>query len=94
MACTILTSTNKLASSHSPIVAQCSNGVGRSGTFCAIYSIIERVKQEQIVDVFQAVKDIRRNRPRAVGTLDQYVCCYKIIQDYLDSFSDYANFTK
>ncbi|XP_031562568.1 receptor-type tyrosine-protein phosphatase epsilon-like [Actinia tenebrosa] len=79
-------------SGNSPIVVQCSNGVGRSGTFCAIASCLERVKQEQVLDVFQTVKSIRVNRPGAVETLTQYVFCYNIIQKYLDSFSNYANF--
>lgn len=43
-----------------------SNGVGRSGTFCAILSIIERLKSEQVIDVCQSVKVIRVNRPKAV----------------------------
>jgi protein tyrosine phosphatase len=46
-----------------------SNGVGRSGTFCAISSILERMKQEQVIDVFQVVKCIRVNRPGAVESL-------------------------
>jgi protein tyrosine phosphatase len=46
-----------------------SNGVGRSGTFCAIASSLERVKQEHVLDVFQTVKNIRVNRPGAVQTL-------------------------
>ncbi|XP_031556239.1 receptor-type tyrosine-protein phosphatase alpha-like, partial [Actinia tenebrosa] len=78
-------------SGNSPIVVQCSNGVGRSGTFCAIASCLERVKQEQVLDVFQTIKSIRVNRPGAVETLTQYVFCYNIIQKYLDSFSNYAN---
>lgn len=46
-----------------------SNGVGRSGTFCAIASTLERVKQEQVLDVFHTVKSIRASRPGAVETL-------------------------
>jgi hypothetical protein len=48
-----------------------SNGVGRSGTFCAIASSLERVKQEQVLDVFQTVKSIRVSRP---GTVETLVC--------------------
>ncbi|XP_048590025.1 receptor-type tyrosine-protein phosphatase epsilon [Nematostella vectensis] len=61
------------------IVVQCSNGVGRSGLFCAIYSLLERIKAEQVVDVFQTT---------------QYIYCYQMVQRYLDSFSDYANFSE
>ena len=49
-------------------ILTCSDGVGRSGTFCAIYSILERVKLEQVVDVFQAVKALRVRRPGALKT--------------------------
>ncbi|XP_068725968.1 receptor-type tyrosine-protein phosphatase S-like isoform X2 [Montipora capricornis] len=78
--------------SNAPLVVQCSDGVGRSGTFCAILSIIERLKSEQVIDVFQSVKVIRVNRPKAVNCKAQYVFCYNIVQRYLDSFNDYSNF--
>jgi len=57
-----------------------------------IMSVIERVKTEQTVDVFQTVKLIRARRPGAVDTLDRYELCYKTIQAYLDSFSTCSNF--
>ncbi|XP_067027504.1 receptor-type tyrosine-protein phosphatase S-like isoform X3 [Acropora muricata] len=53
--------------SNAPLVVQCSDGVGRSGTFCAILSVIERLKSEQVIDVCQSVKVIRVNRPKAVN---------------------------
>lgn len=45
-----------------------SDGVSRTGTFCALYSVLERVKTEQIVDVFQAVKTLRIQRAGLLGT--------------------------
>ena len=51
-----------------PVSCVSSNGVGRSGTFCAILSIIERLKTEQVIDVCQSVKVIRVNRPKAVDS--------------------------
>ncbi|XP_020609436.1 receptor-type tyrosine-protein phosphatase epsilon-like [Orbicella faveolata] len=74
------------------IVFQCSDGVGRSGCVSTIMSVIERVKSEQTVDVFQTVKLIRAKRPGAVITLEQYMFCYQTILAYLDSFNTYANF--
>ncbi|KAL9950690.1 hypothetical protein ACROYT_G043229 [Oculina patagonica] len=76
------------------IVFQCSDGVGRSGCVSTIMSVIERVKTEQTVDVFQTIKLIRAKRPGAVDTLDRYEFCYKTILAYLDSFSTYANFAE
>ncbi|XP_074611759.1 receptor-type tyrosine-protein phosphatase S-like isoform X4 [Acropora palmata] len=78
--------------SNAPLVVQCSDGVGRSGTFCAILSVIERLKSEQVIDVCQSVKVIRVNRPKAVNCKAQYVFCYNMVQRYLDSFNEYANF--
>ncbi|XP_015753443.1 PREDICTED: receptor-type tyrosine-protein phosphatase mu-like [Acropora digitifera] len=78
--------------SNAPLVVQCSDGVGRSGTLCAILSIIERLKSEQVIDVCQSVKVIRVNRPKAVNCKAQYVFCYNMVQRYLDSFNEYANF--
>ena len=52
-----------------------SDGLGRSGCVSTIMSVIERVKTEQTVDVFQTIKLIRAKRPGAVVTL---VSCYLI----------------
>lgn len=46
----------------------CSDGLGRSGTFCALYSVLERLKIEQVIDVFQAIKAMRISRPGLVKT--------------------------
>ncbi|XP_038599888.1 receptor-type tyrosine-protein phosphatase epsilon isoform X2 [Tachyglossus aculeatus] len=75
-----------------PIAVHCSAGAGRTGTFIALSNILERVKAEGLLDVFQAVKSLRLQRPHMVQTLEQYEFCYKVVQDFIDIFSDYANF--
>lgn len=47
----------------------CSAGAGRTGTFCALSTVLERVKAEGILDVFQTVKSLRLQRPHMVQTL-------------------------
>ena len=44
-----------------------SDGCGRTGTFLSIYSQIERLKTEQVIDVFQWVKSSRIQRPWLVS---------------------------
>ncbi|XP_068717060.1 receptor-type tyrosine-protein phosphatase alpha-like [Montipora capricornis] len=44
------------------------DGLGRSGTFCALYSALERLKIEQVVDVFQTIEAMRISRPGLVRT--------------------------
>uniref|UniRef100_A0A1A7Z2V7 protein-tyrosine-phosphatase n=1 Tax=Iconisemion striatum TaxID=60296 RepID=A0A1A7Z2V7_9TELE len=79
-------------SGNHPIIVHCSAGAGRTGTFCALSTVLERVKAEGILDVFQTVKSLRLQRPHMVQTLEQYEFCYKVVQEYIDAFSDYANF--
>ena len=39
-----------------------SDGSGRSGTFLTIYSEIERLKTEGVIDIFQCIKAARIQR--------------------------------
>ena len=47
-------------------------GAGRTGTFGALSTVLERVKAEGILDVFQTVKSLRLQRPHMVQTLVCY----------------------
>ena len=49
--------------------ACCSAGAGRTGTFIALSNILERVKAEGLLDVFQTVKSLRMQRPHMVQTV-------------------------
>eukprot|EP00058_Branchiostoma_floridae_P025608 XP_002611098.1 hypothetical protein BRAFLDRAFT_206063 [Branchiostoma floridae] len=79
-------------SGNGPITVHCSSGAGRTGAFCAISTVLERVKAEGVCDVFQVVKTLRLQRPHMVQTLEQYQFCYQAVVEYLDSFDHYANF--
>lgn len=50
-----------------------SAGAGRTGTFCALSTVLERVKAEGILDVFQTVKSLRLQRPHMVQTLVRHL---------------------
>ena len=54
-------------------------GVGRTGVFCSLSVLIERLKAEGVVDVFQTVKRLRSQRPAMVQTKDQYKFIYKAL---------------
>lgn len=68
-----------------PITVHCMDGARRSGLFCAICAIFERMKVDREVDVFQTVKQIRVNRPQFIEDVEQYDFCYKVVQQYLNS---------
>lgn len=50
-----------------------SDGSGRSGAFVVLYSQLERLKTEHVVDVFQGIKAARTQRMRIVHSV---VCIY------------------
>ena len=43
--------------------------MGRSGVYCAVSNVLEQCKLERVVDVFQAVKTIRTQKPGAITTV-------------------------
>ena len=47
----------------------CRDGQGRAGVYCAANACIEQVIQHGEVDVFQAVKTVRRHRPQLVQNI-------------------------
>ncbi|XP_077967438.1 receptor-type tyrosine-protein phosphatase alpha-like [Styela clava] len=76
----------------SACLIHCTDGAGRTGAFCAIANLIERLKHENKVDVFRAVKDLRDCRQGMVQTLEQYKFCHTAICNYMKSFEIYSNF--
>jgi len=69
-----------------PIVLHCRNGSSRSGLYCCISLLLERLKAENRVDVFQTVKSLQAQRPMILTNRDQYEFCYQAVLDYLESF--------
>ncbi|KAM9800542.1 receptor-type tyrosine-protein phosphatase T isoform 11-T12 [Syngnathus typhle] len=67
-------------------VVHCLTGGGRSGTFCAMCSINEMIRQQNIVDVFHTVKTLRNNKTNMVETMEQYKFCYEVALEALGSF--------
>ncbi|XP_045147050.1 receptor-type tyrosine-protein phosphatase eta [Echinops telfairi] len=84
---------------ETPILVHCSAGVGRTGTFIAIDRLIYQMENENTVDVYGIVYDLRMHRPLMVQTEDQYVflnqCVLDIIRAQKDSKVDliYQNTT-
>ncbi|XP_071850013.1 receptor-type tyrosine-protein phosphatase delta-like isoform X2 [Apostichopus japonicus] len=73
-----------------PVTVHCSSGVGRTGVFVTLSIVLERMKYEGVVDIFQTVKMLRTQRPAMVQTEDQYQFCYKAALEYLGSFDHYT----
>ena len=55
-----------------PILVHCSAGVGRSGTFIALYNLMESVSNDEPISVYRIVNEMREYRPQMVQTFGQY----------------------
>lgn len=60
-------------SDSGPMIVLCSAGVGRTGCFIVIDSMIERLKQENTIDIYGHVTCLRAQRNYIVQTEDQYM---------------------
>uniref|UniRef100_A0A8C8VLS2 protein-tyrosine-phosphatase n=1 Tax=Pelusios castaneus TaxID=367368 RepID=A0A8C8VLS2_9SAUR len=57
------------AKGSGPTLVHCSAGVGRSGTFISLYRLLQQLKEEKVVDVFNTVYTMRMSRYQMIQTL-------------------------
>ena len=55
--------------SHQPMLVHCSAGVGRSGTFIMLDSMLERLKVEETLNVYEFLCNMRSKRVFMVQTV-------------------------
>eukprot|EP00049_Salpingoeca_infusionum_P020372 m.363948 g.363948 ORF g.363948 m.363948 type:complete len:687 (+) comp24830_c0_seq1:60-2120(+) len=60
-----------------PVVIHCSAGVGRTGTFIAVDTLIRSLEVKALATPHQVVNDMRKNRNYLVQTLVQYQFVFK-----------------
>ncbi|XP_058525672.1 receptor-type tyrosine-protein phosphatase C [Ochotona princeps] len=62
-----------------PLLIHCRDGSQQTGIFCALLNLMESAETEEVIDVFQVVKSLRKSRPGMVSTYEQYQFLYDII---------------
>ncbi|XP_048243323.1 uncharacterized protein LOC124147532 isoform X2 [Haliotis rufescens] len=62
-----------------PIIVHCSAGIGRTGTYIAIESLVEQAKTEGVVDVVSFVSNMRGQRKNMIQTKEQYLFVYQAV---------------
>ncbi|RWS32026.1 tyrosine-protein phosphatase 69D-like protein [Leptotrombidium deliense] len=73
------------STSGSPIVIHCSGGGDRSSLFVTLASLIQQIRVEERVDVFQTARYTRSQRPCMLHTIAQYDFLYRSLIDFIES---------
>lgn len=62
-----------------------SAGVGRTGTFIALDILMQRMKQERKINIFDLVKRLRSQRMKMVQTVEQYILLYTSVLTIIEN---------
>ncbi|XP_060591291.1 receptor-type tyrosine-protein phosphatase kappa-like [Ruditapes philippinarum] len=62
-----------------PIVVHCSAGIGRTGTYIALDTLIQEGKNDNYVDIFGRVMALRGQRGHMVQNLEQYIFLHRCL---------------
>ena len=68
---------------RTPLLVHCSAGVGRSGTFIALYNLLGAVSVGETISVYRIVNEMREYRPQMVQTFNQYKFIYLAILEMI-----------
>ncbi|XP_071163472.1 receptor-type tyrosine-protein phosphatase alpha-like isoform X2 [Mytilus edulis] len=76
----------------SPILVHCLNGCDKSGLYCVLATVLERLRIEQDIDIQHIIKQTRNRRPEIILNYEQFRFIYDAVLEYLKQFELYSNF--
>ncbi|XP_071118632.1 uncharacterized protein [Haliotis cracherodii] len=81
---------------NGPLLVHCSAGIGRTGTYIAVDSLIDQAREEGVVDVLGFVSVMRGQRKNMIQTAAQYECVFHCLVEmttYGSTSMDVSNYT-
>ena len=74
-----------------PVAVVCKDGVSRAGVYCvASYCFdqvaVSREGGKKQVDIYQAVKLVKKVRPKLITGIDEYKYCYELIETFVEKY--------
>ncbi|XP_052764657.1 receptor-type tyrosine-protein phosphatase kappa-like isoform X2 [Mya arenaria] len=84
----------KMASSNGPVLVHCRDGGSKSGLFCVMAFLLEKMVVEHEVSVVNAVRRVKARRPNAVANQAQFDFCHDCVLEFVRSFKTYSNFSE
>ncbi|WAR15967.1 PTPRK-like protein [Mya arenaria] len=81
----------KMSSSNGPVLVHCRDGGSRSGLFCVMAFLLEKMEVEHEVNVVNAVRKVKAMRPNAVPTQAQFNFCHDGLLEFVHLYKIYSN---
>ena len=77
----------------SPILVECSDGIGRTGTFIGLFSLIKCLQEQKrtkidspVVNIFNVIRKLREERYGMVSNANQYKFIYDGCRSWITKF--------
>ncbi|XP_064386538.1 sushi, von Willebrand factor type A, EGF and pentraxin domain-containing protein 1-like isoform X2 [Halichondria panicea] len=66
-----------------PLLVHCSAGVGRTGTFIVLDTMLDRMEKDGMIHIYDCVTHIRKQRVLLVQTLSQYIFLHDALRELI-----------